>query len=465
MIFPRSRLIWVLALALIPFAGLGASSPQIVLVSAGCVAVLFAFALLDAVLVYGSLDGISVDIPDVVYLLKDREGCINLRIKKQSARSLKIQLGLPLPAAIQSREKEYSAFLPAGDETFSLSWICTAIKRGKYWIDQYYIEGSSPLSLWSVRTVTRADAEVRVYPNLMNERKTLAPFFLKQGKYGAHAQRQVGRGRDFEKLRYYTPGDSYDEIHWKATAKRRFPITKVFQIERTQEVYVVVDASRLSTRKLPIPIPDPGKNKQQIVQDAQLESHRLISDTTLERFVTAALALGMSAEQQGDHFGLLTFDHKVQKFLRAKSGKGHYSACREVLTTLQPQAISPDFDDICSFIRVRLRRRALLVFLTSLDDPVLAEGFIRNMRMLCRQHLVMVCMVKPPGMQMLFSEGDMTSVDDLYRNLGGHMQLQSLNEMGKVLQRFGAHFSLLENERLISQLISQYVALKQRQLL
>src|SRR5204863_1117351 len=91
-------------------------------------------------------------------------------------------------------------------------------------------------------------SEIRVYPNLLNERKNLAALFLHRGSFGMHAQRQIGKGRDFEKLREYIPGDSYDEVHWKATAKRGRPVTKIFQIERTQEVYVIIDASRLSAR-------------------------------------------------------------------------------------------------------------------------------------------------------------------------------------------------------------------------
>ncbi len=79
-------------------------------------------------------------------------------------------------------------------------------------------------------------------PNLLDDRKNLSALFLNRGQFGLHAQRQVGKGRDFEKLREYIPGDGYDEIHWKATARRGKPITKVFQIERTQEVYVIVDA-------------------------------------------------------------------------------------------------------------------------------------------------------------------------------------------------------------------------------
>ncbi len=50
------------------------------------------------------------------------------------------------------------------------------------------------------------------------------------------------------KTYFVRPEDGFDEIHWKATAKRRHPITKVFQVERTQEVYAVIDASRLSAR-------------------------------------------------------------------------------------------------------------------------------------------------------------------------------------------------------------------------
>ena len=64
------------------------------------------------------------------------------------------------------------------------------------------------------------------------------------------------------------------------------------------------------------------------------DTSHLTLDTTLERFVTAALVLGLAAEQQGDLFGLLTFTDQVEKFVRAKNGQAHYSACRDALYTL-----------------------------------------------------------------------------------------------------------------------------------
>jgi uncharacterized protein (DUF58 family) len=287
-------------------------------------------------------------------------------------------------------------------------------------------------------------SEIRVYPNLHTERKNLAALFLNRGAFGLHAHRQVGKGRDFEKLREYTPGDSYDEIHWKATARRGRPVTKVFQIEKTQEVYVIVDASRLSARETE--------------QTAEAK-------TALEGFVTAALVLGLAAEQQGDLFGLLTFTNRVEKFVRAKNGQSHYSLCRDALYTLEPKIVTPDFDELCTFIRLRLRRRSLLVFLTALDDPAIAESFVRNIGLLRGQHLVLVNMLQPAGVMPMFATPEIGGLDDLYEQLGGHFRWRNLRELQKTLQRQGVQFSLLGNENLSAELVSQYLSVKQRQLL
>lgn len=181
--------------------------------------------------------------------------------------------------------------------------------------------------------------------------------------------------------------------------------------------------------------------------------------------MTAALVLGLAAERQGDLFGLLTFTDRVEKFVRARNGRNHYSACRDALYTLEPKTVTPDFDEVCTFIRLRLRRRALLVFLTALDDPALAESFVRNMDLIRRQHLVLVNMLQLPGVNPLFTGPDVAGLDDLYKHLGGHLQWGKLRELQKVLQRRGVQFSLLNHERLSGELVSQYLSVKQRQLL
>jgi uncharacterized protein (DUF58 family) len=307
-----------------------------------------------------------------------------------------------------------------------LEWVCRPARRGRFQVSESHVEGSSPLGFWGMRRRLPTPSEFRVYPNLLTERKNLAALFLNRGMFGLHARRQVGKGRDFEKLREYVPGDGYDELHWKATARRGRPITKVFQIERTQEVYVIIDSSRLSARIQPMARAGmtPGA-----IGDVTGET------TVLERFITAALVLGLAAEQQGDLFGLLTFSDRVGTFVRARNGSAHYSACRDALYTLQPGLVTPDYEELCSFIRLRMRRRALLVILTSLDDPLLASSFAANVDLICRQHLILVNMITPPGVAPLFTSADAASTDDLFRRLGGHLLWQKLRELEKGLKR------------------------------
>jgi uncharacterized protein (DUF58 family) len=465
MIVPSSRLLQWFALVVLPFALLGAVEPAALIVSLACIGALILVAAADAAAARTSLAGIGVQLPEIIRLSKNREAKIELRLRNERQLQKRLRLAIALPREIESPQEDVQVELPAGSEWSRLTWPCVPLKRGNYPLDAAYVEAASPLGFWAVRKTLPARAEIRVYPNLLTDRKSLAALLLNRGASGLHAQRQIGRGRDFEKLREYVPGDGYDEIHWKATARRGRPITKVFQIEKTQEVYVVIDASRLSAREV-VPSSEFRVPSSVTAGAHQLEMRNAERGTaTLERFITAGLVLGLAAEQQGDLFGVLTFTNKVERFVRAKNGKAHYSACRDALYILQPQIVSPDFDEICTFIRLRLRRRTLLFFLTALDDPVLAESFVRNMDLIRRQHLVLVNMLQPPGVAPVFSNPNVVLVDQLYEHLGGHLQWQKLRELEKVLKRRGVQFSLLGNERLSAELVSQYLNVKRRQIL
>jgi uncharacterized protein (DUF58 family) len=464
-IVPRSKLLFWVAVIVLPFALLGAIVPGAMAVSIALIGALALVVVADAIISRRNLAGISIELPKVARMSKDREAKLEVRIHNERQLQRMLRVALPFPREIPSAAEEMDIMLPTQSEWSRLVWSCTPAKRGNYRLRSAYVEGSSSLGFWAVRKALPVQSEIRVYPNLMSDRKNLAALFLNRGAFGLHAQRQVGKGRDFEKLREYVPGDSFDEIHWKATARRGKPITKVFQIEKTQEVYVIVDASRLSARE--VPGSKPKARSLAVARGIPQSGDSGVEHETsvLERFVTAALVLGLAAEQQGDLFGLLTFSDKVEKFVRAKNGQAHYSACRDALYTLQPKIVTPDFDELCTFIRLRLRRRALLLFLTSLDDPALAESFVRNIELIRRQHIVLVNMLQPPGATAMFANPNLASMDDLYQHLGGHLLWHKLRELGKVLQRRGVQFSQLQNERLSAELVSQYLSVKQRQLL
>ena len=85
---------------------------------------------------------------------------------------------------------------------------------------------------------------------------------------------------------------------------------------------------------------------------------------------------------------------------------------------------------------VVLRRRALLVFLTPLDDPALAESFVRNVDLI-RQHLVLVNMLQPlrRRCRMSHEPGRRSLSMICICNLGGHFALDKPCASCEVLQR------------------------------
>jgi uncharacterized protein (DUF58 family) len=266
---PTYRLIYFVGLIFLPLTLLVVVASSIAVPTIVLAVVIIIAVAMDAYRSQGSLKGIRVTLPEVVRISKGREGDFNLQIENQNLRVRRMRLGLAFPEEIYTPAVELRIELPEDNHTSSIDWLLTGLKQGRYHLDTCYMETASLWGFWSIRTAVRINMEIRVYPNLFDERKNLSGLFLNKG-LGIHAQRQVGKGRDFEQLREYLPGDSFEDIHWKTTAKRGEPITKVYQIERTQQIYVIIDASRLSARSPEAnsaPIPD---HRRQILRRSRV---------------------------------------------------------------------------------------------------------------------------------------------------------------------------------------------------
>jgi uncharacterized protein (DUF58 family) len=439
----------------LPFSTLAAIVPAAATFSLFLILGFLILASGDGLLGYGRIRETRVEPPDIVRVARGRQGEIALRIRNDKGKIRNLRIGVALPPGIDSPYYHMTAQVPEDRPDSLLAWPIRGLKHGRFFLDRWVLEIPSRLGFWAVRKTIPAPVEIRVYPDLLSEPKELSALFLNKA-LGIHGQRQIGKGRDFEQLREYLPGDCYEDIHWKATAKRGHPITKVFQVERTQEVYVIIDTSRLSARHAPT------SSDRRLTETEQSAPY---PTRILDRFVTASLIIGLAAERQGDLFGVLVFSDRVQGFVRAKKGKAHYRVCRDALYTIEAQPVTPDFSELFTFIATRLRRRALLLFLTNLEDPVLADEFVQRVGLLSKRHLATVNMIQPPDGRPLFSAPDVASVDDLYRRLGGHLLWNRIRETQRVLKRQGVGTYLLDNDRMCVQLVSQYLDLKKRQIL
>ena len=451
MLAPRTRLLFWFAAVAIPSSLLPVINPEWTGWALVLPMALASLAAGDAALVLGRLRSSRVEATGLTRCTQGRASTLPVRITLNTRATSRILLSVALPFELKSTEKTVSLEGSSLEPFFQVEWGFTARSRGQFVASKATLCVSSPLGFWNHWVEHSFSAEIRSYPNLTRDRRQVAALFLNRGGIGMHAQRQVGQGREFEKLRDYLPGDAFDEIHWKATARRGQPVTKVFQIERTQEVYVMMDISRLSAR--------PVTTSVESTLTAGAE------EPMLERCLSAALVLGQAAEHQGDLFGLTVFGERVEQFIRAGAGVGHFHACRDALYRLKSRDTSPDFEELASFIRVRLRRRSMLLYLTSLDDPILSESFLEHAKLLSRQHLMMVFMIQPDGVGPLFTHEHTTTLDAVYQDLGGHLRWQALREQKRKLRQWGIPFHIVPPGSLALDMIRQYAAAKNRQLL
>jgi uncharacterized protein (DUF58 family) len=441
-LLPTRRLLW-LVLCAAALAAVAGPLPELVPA--------WLFALLAVALVaLGDLAAClvgerppTVAAPAITRFTKGRKGAVRLVFSNPGKAARRLRFALGLPGGFVSSEPEVWVDLPTGAAQANIAWECMPTRRGLFRGMVACTEIVSRLGFWNVRSRESLSSELRVYISLPSSARQMIAMISARHN-GLRARRTMGRGREFEKLRDYLPGDGFDEIHWKATAKRGRPVTKVFQVERTQELYVILDNSRLSGRM----IAEGG-----------------MPQTVLEGYLAAALTLMLVAQRQGDRFGLVAHDDRVRLFLRAGQSAAHYAACREAAVTLEPTDHTPDMAEVVRHLCTHLRRRSLLFFLTDLSDPVLAEDFIRNVRVLSRRHLVIVCQMRPPDVGPLFEGGEVASEREIYGRLAGHIRWGELRGVARRLRPLGVTAGLLEQETMATELVDQYMRVKQRQAL
>lgn len=463
---PNIRLLWIALLIVVPactaavyFSGIGK------LLGLGAILLVIILAIYDYATSQKLLAGVDCEIPELIRGTKGRELQVPVTFFNRGGDLNTLRYGLAVSGDFKVEGEVVGAIsgFESGKKR-AVHYPVTPLRRGQFFLDSLHIETPSRMKLWLLRKGFDLNAELRIYPDLAAERKRLASLFLMRGNEGSHVIRQVGKGRDFEQLREYQSGDDYIDIDWKATARRQSPVTRTYQIERTQEVYVVVDHSRLSAREIRVPIEDAAEGDWMYKMESA--GGDCMVTTQLEKFLHCSLVMASVAERQGDLFGFISFADKVDRFIRGRNGKAHYNIIRDALYTLEPKPVAPDYEQLMISLRQRLTRRALIVMLVDLNDPLTAEQFYDALPLISRQHLVIVNMVRPEKANPIFSSrSEPETVSDVYENLAGHFEWQELRETGNRLRHLGVELGISEHEELCTETVTQYLNVKKRQLI
>ncbi|MGA2903763.1 MAG: DUF58 domain-containing protein [Candidatus Korobacteraceae bacterium] len=278
-----------------------------------------------------------------------------------------------VPAQLRSEIPHVELTAPARGEG-AAAYSITPVARGDATLGDVYIHYQSPLRLAERWARARLEQTVRVYPNLEEARQQ--SIYLARSRQIELQQRQArtrGVGREFESLREYRQGDDFRNICWSATARRGKLVSKVYQAERSQTIWVVIDCGRLMQAQIS------GLSK-------------------LDYAVNTALCLAEVALYSGDRVGLLAYDRVPSHRMLPRRGSAHLRQLMEELVDLRAGTLEADHLRAVSALMSSQKRRSLVIWLTDLAETAMTPEVIDAALQLTPQHLVLFTVVGQPDL-------------------------------------------------------------------
>lgn len=322
----------------------------------------------------------------------------------------------------------------------STSYTVVPTRRGDHEIGELIVRYESDAGIalrWVAAPLTQ---RVRVYPSFAAARRhAMALVRSRQLDAELRRARMRGRGRELHHLREFQEGDELRDVAWRATARRGRLITRVYQPERSQPIWIVLDAGRLLRA-------------------------RTGTRLTLDHTAGAALSLAHAAMLAGDRVGLLAYGRRVQSRLAPARGSAQLRQLADALATVKPEPVEGDHLGAASTLLSLQPRRALVLWLTEIAETAGVPDVVLGARHLAARHLVLVAVPEPADIAAVAASRP-GSDEELYLVMAAQEAterraalLRSLRDKGVLALEWPAgHLGPL--------LINRYVEIKERNLL
>jgi uncharacterized protein (DUF58 family) len=348
------------------------------------------------------------------------------------------------PAALQLTPAEVELDVPAGASAESQYPILPS-QRGDANLNRIFVRYQSALRIAERWAVANAPQTVTVFPNLDEAKQhTLYLIRSRQVELEKRRRRQRGQGREFDSLREYREGDELRDISWTATARRNHLVTRVFQIERSQAVWIVLDAGRLLRAK----VAEPGR----------------IAISKLDYAANAALSLAQIAMHSGDRVGLLAYGRNIQQNLNAARGPHQMRAIVEALAHIRGEAGEADHGRAVHILLSEQKRRSLIVWITDFAETATTPEVLEFAMHMANRHLIVFAAMGQPDLNALAAATPETT-EDMYRHVAALEIADRRSALLGALRQRGVLVLELMPGMLASSLVNQYMDVKERGLL
>jgi len=319
-------------------------------------------------------------------------------------------------------------------------------ERGDWQTGWLYLRYRSGLGLaerWARAPLTQT---VRVYPALRTGEEQ--QIFLSRSRQIDLQLRQArlrGLGRDFESLREYREGDDLRDICWTATARRGGLITRQYQTERSQAVWIVLDCGRLMRSRVRVGSAGAGDNPH----------------SKLDYACTTAVALAQLALFSGDRVGLLAYGQSIQQRLLPGRGAAHLRQLIECLALVKAESGEADHLRATAALNRLQPRRSLILWITDLAETAMRPEVIDGAVQLLRRHVLLFVAMAQPEVESI-AQARPKSVDQMFRAAAAQEMAGRREVLLARLHEHGALTLDLNPEALTSSVLNQYLAVKER---
>jgi len=317
-------------------------------------------------------------------------------------------------------------------------------ERGDVRAGQVFLRYRSMLGLVDRWALAPLEQPVRIYPALrQGEEQEIFLARSRQIDMQLRQQRQRGLGREFESLREYVEGDDLRNVCWTATARRGQLITRHYQTERSQAVWIVLDAGRLLRGTI-----EPAAG-------------RSVAHSKLDHACSTAVALAQLALYSDDRVGLLVYGRGIQQRVLPGRGASHLRTIVESLSQARAESNEADHLRATAVLNRLQPRRALVLWITDLAETAMRPEVIDGAMQLLHRHVLLFVAMAQPDVTAI-AQARPGTVDQMFRASAAQQLCGRRELLLARLREQGALTLDLDPRRVTSAVLNEYLRVKER---
>ena len=364
---------------------------------------------------------------------------VTIEVRNSSRASVWAQIYDDAPVTFSQAFPQGQCVVPAGRST-SIAYSVHPQARGDMRFGEVWLRYRTSWFLAERWARARIGQTVRVYPNLQEAQKLRFHLIRsRQIELEKRLKRQRGRGREFEGLREYRAGDEFRDISWSSTARRGKLITKIYEIERSQVLWLVLDAGRLLRA-------------------------RANGLTKLDYTVNAAASLAQVGLYSGDRVGLLAYGRRPQQRVAPGQGSAHLRALIESLAQVRAEEFEADDLRAVELLLSSQSRRSLIVWMTDLAETAATPEVVECTAVMTSRHLMLVLIPEQTDLRRIVAARP-KNAGGMYRYTAALEIVQRRDLLLRRLRQQGAMALETAPSELSMALVNQYLQIKERSLL